>query len=626
MELVKAVKISLNNGTKDILIEGDFRLLEGEKYGLIGPNGVGKTTLIRMILGVIEPDKGSLALKKNLRTGYVPQQPDYDREESIEEFLLSGLAPVKEKMTRCETAMASPDPLIMEEALKGYPALCEEFEAAGGYDARERGINLIQRLGLDNPPDQKMGTLSGGERSMVFFARALLSHPELLILDEPGNHLDYLGLAWLEQFIAGYPGAVLIVSHNRYLLDKTCDHLLDMFAGKLTPFTGSYSSYRLEKYRSAIIQQSEYEADRKERDQLEKKIRQLQSIATSQYNPPATVMKQLGAAKSKLERLKAKGLERPQIEGQGIRVDFGEENTQSRIALQIKDFSLSYGDNILFEGAEMEIHSREKVALVGPNGSGKSSLLGALMREGDWDGDTLRIGPSQIIGYLSQVPSFSEGALTIREEVRSWGPISDEEAFKLTAPFSFAFEDMDKSLDVLSGGETNRLQLARLMYKKTNFLILDEPTNHMDIASREIIEEAVGQFAGTVLVVSHDRYFLDKLVDRVVEIREGRLFSFEGNFSEYFKSRYPVLPRLSGSIDTRGRERKESNRASGPAGGIPLEMRIQECEDEKGKWEKVLKRALAANDQKEGRRAAVKLEQLNSRLDKFYAEWEEQEN
>ncbi|MBN2626418.1 MAG: ABC-F family ATP-binding cassette domain-containing protein, partial [Spirochaetales bacterium] len=197
MELVKAVKVSLNNGTKDILTEGDFRLLEGEKYGLIGPNGVGKTTLIRMILGEIEPDRGSLALKKNLRTGYVPQQPDYDREESIEDFLLSGLAPVRERMTRCETAMASSDPLIMEEALKEYPALCEEFEAAGGYDAQERGINLIQRLGLDNPPDQKMGTLSGGERSMVFFARALLSRPELLILDEPGNHLDLLGLAWL---------------------------------------------------------------------------------------------------------------------------------------------------------------------------------------------------------------------------------------------------------------------------------------------------------------------------------------------------------------------------------------------------------------------------------------------
>ena len=337
-------------------------------------------------------------------------------------------------------------------------------------------------------------------------------------------------------------------------------------------------------------------------------------------------MKQLGAAKSKLERLKAKGLERPQIEEKGIKVDFGEENTQSRIALQIKDFSLRYGDNILFDGAEMEIHSREKVALVGPNGSGKSSLLGALMREGDWDGETLRIGPSQIIGYLSQVPSFTEGAVTIREEVRSWGPISQEEAFKLVAPFSFAFEDMDKNLEVLSGGETNRLQLARLMYKKTNFLILDEPTNHMDIASREIIEEAVSQFAGTVFVVSHDRYFLDKLVDRVVEIREGRLFSFEGNFSEYFRNRYPVLPRLSGNIDTRGRERKESSGSSGPTGGIPLEIRIQECEDEKGNWEKELKRALAANDQKEGRRAAVKLEQLNARLEKFYREWEEQEN
>jgi len=622
MELVKAVGLSLNNGAKDILTEADFRLLEGEKYDLIGPNGVGKTTLIRMILGEVEPDRGTLAVKPGLRTGYVPQQPDYDEGESLEEFLLSPLKPVLVRKERCQEDMSSPDPRIMEKALAEYPSLCEEFEAAGGYDAREKGINLLQRLGLDNPPEQAMGTLSGGERSMVFFARALLSRPELLILDEPGNHLDYLGLAWLEQFIASYPGTVLIVSHNRYLLEKTCPHLLDMLGGKLTLFTGTYSAYKLEKYRAAIIRQSEYEADRREQEQLEKKIAQLQSIATSQYNPPATVMKQLGAAQSKLARLKEKNLERPEVEARGIRVDFGEENSQSHIALQVRDFSLSFGENTLFSGAEMEIFCREKVALVGPNGSGKSSLINALIGGGDWDGNTLRIGPSQNIGYLSQVPSFAEGARTIREEVRSWGPITEEEAFKLVSPFSFPYGDMDKGLAVLSGGETNRLQLARLMYRKTNFLILDEPTNHMDIDSREMIEEAVGQFPGTVLVVSHDRYFLDRLVDRVVEIREGKLFSYEGNFSEYFRKRYPVLPRLSGSVDTRGRERRGDTPPPVPSGSIVLEARIQECEDEKASLEGELKKALADNRQKEGRRAAVKLEQLNSRLEKLYREWE----
>jgi ATP-binding cassette subfamily F protein 3 len=626
MELINAINVSLNNGFKDILIEADFRILEGETYGLIGPNGVGKTTLIRMILGELEPDKGTLKVKPKVKIGYVPQQPDYDKKQSIESFLVSELAPVIKEMRRCEEEMASPDQKIMEKALGKYQGICEKFEAGGGYGALDRGENLIKRLGLDNSLKQEMGTLSGGERSMIFFARALLANPELLILDEPGNHLDYLGLAWLEEFIKGYPGAVLIVSHNRYLLDKTCTHLLDMFAGKMTLYTGTYSEYRLEKYRTGLIQQSEYESVRKEMAQLEKKIKQLQSIAMSQYNPPAKVMSQLGAAKGKLARLQAKDLEKPVLEEKAINVDFGDENSKSHIAFQIRDFSFSFGENQIFDRANLEVHCREKVALVGPNGSGKSTLVNALIHNSDWDSRHLRIGPSQVVGYLSQVPSFTEGAITIEDEVRSWGPISSDEAFKLVSNFSFEFKDMEKRLEVLSGGEVNRLQLARLMYRKTNFLILDEPTNHMDIQSREMIEEAVNQFTGTVLVVSHDRFFLDQLVDRVVEIDDKKLVSYEGNFSQYFKTKYPVLPRLSGDIKNRGKERLQGRGESiNQSAGVPLDIRIQEAEDEKLELENIMKTALENRDTAAGRKAAVKLEQLNTRLDKLYIEWDEQE-
>lgn len=625
MELINANKISLNNGFKDILIEADFRILEGEKYGLIGPNGVGKTTLIRMILGELEPDKGTLVVKKNAKIGYVPQQPDYDEGQSIESFLVAELAPIIGEMRRCEEEMASPDREVMEKALADYQGICERFESAGGYGALDRGENLLGRLGLENSLKQKMGTLSGGERSMVFFARALLANPELLILDEPGNHLDYLGLAWLEQFIKNYSGAVLIVSHNRYLLDKTCTHLLDLFAGKMTLFTGTYSEYRIEKYRAGLILQSEYEQTRKEMAQLEKKIKQLQSIAQSQYNPPATVMRDLGAAKGKLARLKEKNLEKPVLEEKAINVDFGDENSKSHIAFQIRNFSFAFGDNLIFDRADLEIHCREKVALVGPNGSGKSTLINALIHNSDWDSRHLRIGPSQEVGYLSQVPSFTEGAVTIEDEVRSWGPISSDEAFKLVANFSFEFKDMEKRLEVLSGGEVNRLQLARLMYRKTNFLILDEPTNHMDIQSREMIEEAVSQFSGTVLVVSHDRFFLDQLVDKVVEIDNKKLVVYEGNFSRYFKAKYPVLPRLSGEIDSRGKERRAAAGAeTAPHGAVPLDVRIQEGEDEKLELEQEMKRALAEKDTAGGRKAAVKLEQLNTRLEKLYAQWDAQ--
>ena len=621
MDLIKATKLNLHNGSKDILNNVDFRILEGQKYGLIGSNGVGKTSLIRLLLGDDEADSGSLYKHPGLKVGYLPQQPLYDKQQPIEEFLLTELSPIMKRMRDFEQLMSQSSQEDLEKILKKYQKECDLFEAGGGYGAIEKGETLIKQLGLDNSLKQEMGTLSGGERSLIFFARALLASPDLLILDEPGNHLDYLGLAWLESFINNYKGAVLIVSHNRYLLDKTCTVLFDMFAGKMTTFTGNYSSYRIEKYRNAIIEQSEYESSQKKMDKLVKEIKQLQSIAMSQYNPPATIMSKLGAAKRKLEDERKKNLERPKIEDDAINVDFGDENSKSRIAMQVKEFNWAFGDKKLFENAELEIHSREKVALVGPNGSGKTTFINAVLNHGDWNDKNLRIGPSQIIGYLSQVPTFNDNAVTIEDEVRSWGSITREGAFSIAKNFSFSYQDMEKRLSVLSGGEVNRLQLARLMYNKTNFLILDEPTNHMDIQSREMIEEAIRKFNGTVLVVSHDRFFLDQLVDRVIEIDKLKLISFAGNFSEYFKAKYPALPRLSGEIKKRGTERKKEDKDLSND-THHLEVRIQEAEDEKEELEKDLKDSFSNNDHQKGRKIASKLDKLSSRLNKLYEQWE----
>jgi ATP-binding cassette, subfamily F, member 3 len=621
MDLIKATKLNLHNGSKDILINVDFRILEGQKYGLIGPNGVGKTSLIRLLLGEDEADSGTLYKNPGLKVGYLPQQPLYDKKQPIEEFLLTELSPIMKRLRDFEELMSRSSAEDLEKVLIQYQKECDLFEDGGGYGAIEKGEILLKQLGMDNSLKQEMGTLSGGERSLVFFARALLASPDLLILDEPGNHLDYLGLAWLESFIGNYPGSVLIVSHNRYLLDKTCSVLFDMFAGKMKTFTGNYSSYRIEKYRTAIIEQSEYESSQKKMEKLIKEIKQLQSIAMSQYNPPATVMSKLGAAKRKLAEEKSKNLEKPRIEDDAINISFGDENSKSRIAMQVKDFNWAFDDKVLFENAELEIHSREKVALVGPNGSGKTTFINAVLNHADWNERNLRIGPSQIVGYLSQVPVFSEQSVTIEDEVRSWGTITQEGAFSIAKNFSFTYQDMEKRLAVLSGGEVNRLQLARLMYHKTNFLILDEPTNHMDIQSREMIEEAVKKFKGTVLVVSHDRFFLDQLVDRVIEIDDKKLKSFPGNFSEYFKAKYPALPRLSGEIKKRGGERKKENNDLS-TNTFHLETRIQEAEDEKADLEQDLKESFANNDHQKGRKIASKLEKLTSRLEKLYSQWE----
>lgn len=621
MELVKAEGLNLHNGSRDIISGGSFRIIEGQKYGLIGANGSGKTTLIRIILGEIEPDGGSIKKKAGLKTAYVPQQPVYKDGQSIEDFLAEDLAALMETMNISAERMSAGDEDAMPHLMADYQRCCDSFESAGGYEAFERGESYLRRLGLDNPMEQSMGTLSGGERSLVFFARALLSNPELLILDEPGNHLDYLGLAWLESFISGFKGAVLIVSHNRYLLDCTCGTIMDIDHGKLTVFTGNYSDFKLVKYKSALKEQSEWESSRKLIEQLEKKIKELQNIATSQYNPPASIMAQLGAAKSKLSAEKKRGLEKPRIASDELKIDFGSELSKSNIALSICDFNLRFGERVLFSGAELEVGCGEKIALVGPNGSGKTSLINTVLKVGAWHGKSIRIGPSQKIGYLSQTAVFTAGAVTIEDEIRSWGAVSRDAAIGLAGNFAFSYSDLEKPLAVLSGGEVNRLQLAKLMYLEINFLILDEPTNHMDIGSREIIEKAVSRFKGTVLVISHDRYFLDCLVDRVVEIDSTKLVSHEGNFSEYFKAKYPVLPRLSGDTRKRGAERKSSGVGRSESAEA-IEQRIEEHEKQKLELERELEASFSARDQKRGLKTAARLEKLASRLDKLYEQWE----
>jgi len=292
-----------------------------------------------------------------------------------------------------------------------------------------------------------------------------------------------------------------------------------------------------------------------------------------------------------------------------------------RIA-EINDYTLARGGCTLIDSFCMNLEVGQKAALLGANGSGKTSLLEDILQKAEWDKGVIRLGPGLKTGYLSQKAQFTEGAETIMDEVRSWGALSEDEAVKLTAPFLFKFEDRYKSLSVLSGGESNRLQLARLIYKKCDFLILDEPTNHMDIGSREVIGETLGRFEGTVLLVSHDRYFLDQLTECIFEIKDKQLFSFEGNFSDFFRLSYPVLPRLSGKTGQR-KKMREGGKIHGHGNrAAELETRIQEGERQKLNLEKQLENALKYKNAPKGKQLADELKKLESRMEKMYGEWE----
>lgn len=620
MELIKAINVYKSHGSQTLFEGIDFRILQGETIALIGPNGAGKTSLIRLIMGEDLPEEGSLIRMKGIRIGYVEQTVSQTEDSCIEDFLLQDLLPVQKELRRLEEEMASGQ--NMESLLKQYQQATERLEQLGGWDALSRGESTLRALGMENPLDQELRTLSGGELSLLAFARALLSNPDLLILDEPGNHLDYLGLAWLEQFLEGYKGTLLVVSHNRYMLDKISRHLWYLADGQFLEYKGKYSDFIRQHRQQAILQQQDHNARERRIAELKKRISQLQSIAMSQYNPPAQVMKQLGSAKGKLAREQQADPGKPILNTDTISVNLEDSRKGGEIAIQAKGYSKAFAEKQVLQDIKMEIHRGEKTALIGPNGCGKTTLLKALIEESDWESGLLRIGPGYKLGYLRQESELSSSDLSIVEEVRNWGPLSRDGAFNLIKPFLFSYEELDKKVAVLSGGERKRLELARLIYQKADLLILDEPTNHMDILSREAIEEALKQFDGTLLVVSHDRYFLDSLVDRVLDLEGGRLTDYPGNFSAFFKQKYPSLPRIKGDVKSRGRVRKSTDLKQDVSVAERLEERITELEKEKVIKERALNQAFEAADSAESRRLVAALEKIQKQLDKLYEEWE----
>ena len=450
---------------------------------------------------------------------------------------------------------------------------------------------------------------------------ALLSEPDLLLLDEPANHLDYLGVAWLEDFLAKFGGTILIVSHNRYLLDRVVGGILELEGGRVQAYSGGYSDYRGERLRRLIAQQRDYVVNQKRLAQLEALVKRFEQIARSNADPAWG--RRLRARRSQLEREKRQAVDKPVLSTRAINADFATEATRSDIALQVRDYSKAFGDRQLFDGADLDISSGERVALVGPNGAGKTTLLRDIVQQGAWDSRTIRVGPSIRLGYAAQEQEVLRPERTILEEVGAGAAISSNEAFALLRRFLFGWDDLDKRVADLSGGERNRLQLARLMAVRPSLLVLDEPTNHLDIPTREAVEEALDDYAGTILVVSHDRYFLDKVVNRVVELRDGKLVSFDGNFSEFWHARQTAESPVRGRVKSRERSRLRARveRAQHRDKVASLERRIQEAEAEKLDLERQATEAFNRGEHRRGRRIGRQIERNAAVLEDLYDQW-----
>lgn len=615
--------VSAHFGSQIVLDGVSLQIDDSEKLGLIGRNGSGKTTLLNVLTGSVEPTSGSIVVPSATAVGYVPQYIDAHDHVTVQDYLLEDYNRTATDLRRAEQALESVNEASTTRALNAYQRALDAYDRMDGDRFVDEARSMLASMGLEGKDTQQIGSLSGGEQNVLSLTRALLSKPDLLLLDEPGNHLDFLGMAWLEDFLLRFRGAVLVVSHNRYLLDRVASGILELENGRVTRYAGNYSAYRAQRLRGLLSQQSDYIANQKRLDRLEALVKRFEQIARVNSDPAWG--RRLRARRSQLEREKRQAVEKPEFDTSAIRTRFDSAPTRANIAVQVRGYTRGYDDDLLFEGAEMEVNGGETVALVGANGTGKSTLLRDIVEKGAWDAEHVRVGPSMKIGYSAQHQETLDDDQTVVQQLREAAPMSTQAAFVLLSALLFDREDMDKLVGDLSGGERNRLQIARLMAMKPNLLILDEPTNHMDIQSQEAVEEALEEFQGTLLVVSHDRYFLDKLAERVIEIRDRKMVSHPGGFSEFWQSRRPTDTRVVGRVSRRKRrsEPDRVQRAHERQARTDLERRIQAAEGRKLELENEMAQAFANRQMRQGRRSQRQLERLTSELQDMYDKWVE---
>lgn len=532
--------ISLKNVMRqfggDVVIDDlSLELRAGEIVGLVGANGAGKTTLFRLITGELEPDKGTVTRSRGLRLGYLSQEPVVRQERTLHDEVASAFGEILDIEHRIHdiserVAQLSAGP-EQDDLLSQLDRLQARFEAAGGYTMEARMGEILGGLGFSAADrDLPVSALSGGQRCRAALARLLLEEPEFLLLDEPTNHLDIDAVRWLEKYLAAHHGGVVIISHDRYLLDRLAERIVEVARGKASSYPGNYSNYVHVRDLRRLTQERQYEQDRafieKERDFI---ARHLAGQRT----------KEAQGRRTRLERKIADGelvLERPQ-QRRGVRFRFNAEGDLKGELLRAESLRKSYGERKLFSGLDLQLHAGQRLAITGPNGTGKSTLLKILLGEVAADEGTVRWDRAATLGYYAQESTSLDPQSTVLEEIRRDRPeLSEAQARSILGAFLFTGDDAFKPLGKLSGGEQSRVRLIRLILSQPDVLILDEPTNHLDIASREALEEALIDFPGTIVAVSHDRYFLDRIAQRLLVMRpEGHRF-FTGNYSDYIET------------------------------------------------------------------------------------------
>lgn len=542
MLLANFTKVSKEFGGNPIFHEVDLEILEGERIGLVGENGSGKSTLFKLLTGLEKPSAGTISLRRNLTIGILTQEIDTQLlQKTVFEFVAEAspeLVTLPKRLNELEARMADPhvttDPDEMERVLHEYSQVQERYEVLGGYTLEHKVEAALQGLGFTaSQYDQPMSSLSGGEKKLVNLAHILLQTPDLLLLDEPDNHLDMQAREWLEYYIQTYPGTVMIISHDRHLLDKVVTKIFELEDGCMTTYVGNYTTYVQEKQRRLLKLQETYSLQQDEIKRLEAMKQRLGTWV--KFN--TKFASRLEYVKKRIEKARQEAVAKPILERDKIKVNLDAERSGKKV-LEVKGLSKSVDGYTLFEPFDLTILYGERVGIIGPNGSGKTTLLRTMLDLLPTTTGTVKVGASVVTGYYAQEQETLPLTSTPIDFVRRLKKMSEPQAISFLCGLLFSYEDLHTSIGDLSGGEKSRLQIARLMLTEANFLLLDEPTNNLDIASTEILEDALEDFDGTILAISHDRYFLDKIVTKIIAIDyTGRVQSYPGNFSYYLEKR-----------------------------------------------------------------------------------------
>lgn len=617
---------------KEVLKNVSFHIEDNEKAAIVGINGAGKTTLLRIIVGEMVPDDGLVTFAKDKTFGYLAQNAAVDTGNTIYEELLSvkqDLIDIEEKMRQCEASMKHADGDALENLMKQYTALTHAFEIGDGYSYKSELVGVLKGLGFTEAEfDKSVSTLSGGQKTRVALGKLLLLKSDLIILDEPTNHLDMNSIAWLETYLLNYKGAVLIVSHDRYFLDKIAGKVIEIDQTKATTFMGNYSDYAYKKEQLRVATWNAYMNQQREIKHQEEVIEKLRS-----FNREKSI-KRAESREKMLDKIEV--LEKPTEVRTDMKLKLTPHMTSGNDVLTVKELSKSFDQKLLFEHINFEIKRGEHVAIIGDNGTGKTTLLKILNDLLPADCGTFTLGTNVVIGYYDQEHHVLHSEKTLFDEISDDYPyLTNTQIRNVLAAFLFTGDDVFKRISDLSGGERGRVSLAKLMLSDSNFLILDEPTNHLDIMSKEILEDAINAYEGTVLYVSHDRYFINKTAHRILDLTAHQFVNYIGNYDYYLEKHDTVMAAVIGAAQT---EAASSAQTSASESEVKLDWKAQKEEQARiRKRENDLKKCEDKINTLEERQAAIeeemarpevatnvaKLQELSKEQDAITAQLEE---